>query len=139
MEQYRNLLAEKIEHFIILFKIPTSTQGKKAQDHIQQVKKKTTQHNNRTDIKEINRIEMSSNFAVSHNKIRRDENENTQPKLSAPNCQVNKDTASVCQRSHSTPNTPKQKTWRVRMQRAHCKNSVLKLDLVQANQRILTT
>ena len=122
-------------HSISLFETAIPARREKAQDDIQQ--EPASSILSATDIKEDeqDRDELQLFGFDLHKETRKIEEvrvktHNQSTVLS--NCQVYQDTASVCQRSHGTPNTSEQRNQEG--QRAYCKSPASKLDLVQANQ-----
>ena len=160
MEQHRNSSAEKIVlennssiqynkdgnvnrisalHSISLFEAAIPARREKAQDDIQQDKRPASSILPVTDIKEEEqyRDELQLFGFDLHKETRKTEETRVithNQSTVLPNCQVYQDTVSVCQRSHSTPNTLEQRNPAKRTQRAHCKSPASKLDFVQANQ-----
>ena len=136
IEQHRNLLAEKkvqqnnssrqynkdenvnrifkddsVLHSISLFEAAIPARREKAQDDILQVKRPASSILPVTDIKEEeqDRDELQVFGFNLHKETRKTEETRVTKSTVLPNCQVYQDTASVCQRSHSTLNTLEQR------------------------------
>ena len=139
MEQHRNLPAEKIVrknnssrqykkdenlnrickddsalHSVSLFVTAIPVRRENAQDDVQQEKRPASSILSVTDIKEDkqDRDELQLLGFDLHKEISKIEETRVKTHNQStilPSCQVFQDTASVCQRSHSTPNTPEQR------------------------------
>ena len=139
MEQHRNLPAEKIVcennssrqykkdenlnqiikddsalHSVSFFETAIPARREKAQDAIQQEKRPASSILSITDIKkeEQERDELQLLGLDLHKETTKIEETRVKTHNQStvlPNCQVYQDTLSVCQRSHSTPNTPEQR------------------------------